>query len=114
MIRRLFFLVLAVTCLPPAARAAAPDGSKDEDRANFQYQSVTTPEGLTFRVPEDMPIEKRNGIVAPIPFDEYMYGKFKQMDQRLKTIDERLERIEELLTRQRKEDTARTQVLASS
>lgn len=64
---------------------------------NFKYNTVTTKEGLLFRVPEDMPVETRNGIQAPIPFDEYMYGKFKQMDEGLKSIDARLDRIEKIL-----------------
>ena len=68
------------------------------EAANFKYNTVTTKEGLTFRVPEDMPVETRAGIQAPIPFDEYMYGKFKQMDNRLKTIETKLDNIEKLLT----------------
>ena len=67
-----------------------------EDVKNFKYQSVQTDNGLNFRVPEDMPIEKRNGIQAPIPFDEYMYGKFKQLDTRLENIDKKLERLEKI------------------
>ena len=57
-------------------------GMKNEAE-NFQYNTVTTKSGLQFRVPEDMPAEIRNGMEAPIPFDEYAYGKFKQMDERL-------------------------------
>ena len=67
------------------------------EAANFKYHTVTTKEGLNFRVPEDMPVETRNGIQAPIPFDEYMYGKFKQMDERLKSIQTQLDRIEKSL-----------------
>lgn len=88
---------LAETAVETAveAKSDAPAPSVE----NFKYTTVTTPEGLTFRVPEDMPIEKRNGIVAPIPFDEYMYGKFRQMDARMSSIEARLGRIEELLLR---------------
>jgi len=76
--------------------ASAADPAEED--LNFKYQTVTTKEGLTFRVPEDMPVETRNGIVAPIPFDEYMFGKFGQLDRRLKAIDAKLERIEKLLS----------------
>lgn len=68
-----------------------------KEATDFKYNTVTTKEGLNFRVPEDMPVETRNGIQAPIPFDEYMYGKFKQIDSRLKSIDSKLDHIEELL-----------------
>ena len=69
------------------AENATEDEKKSKDLPNFKYNTVKTPEGLAFRVPEDMPIEKRGGILAPIPFDEYMYGKFKQLDERLNAID---------------------------
>jgi hypothetical protein len=88
----LFLIALACVSAAPAFCAGAA-----EDEANFKYQTVTTKEGLTFRVPEDMPIESRGGIQAPIPFDEYMYGKFKQMDGRLARIEAQLQKIEELL-----------------
>ena len=64
---------------------------------NFKYTSVTTKEGLVFRVPEDMPIETRAGIQAPVPFDEYMYGKFKQIDEKLARIEKKLDTIETTL-----------------
>jgi len=89
----LFLSALIFTFAPPALRAA--DTSKDD--TNFRYQTVTTKDGLTFRVPEDMPIEKRGGIQAPIPFDEYMYGKFKQMDVRLQRMEAQLNKIQELI-----------------
>ena len=48
-------------------------------------------------------METRNGIQAPIPFDEYMYGKFKQMDERLKSIETKLDNIEKLITSSKEE-----------
>jgi len=40
-------------------------------------QNTKTRNGLNFQVPEDWPIEKRGGIVAPIPTEEYISIKFK-------------------------------------
>ena len=74
-----------------------------KEAGNFKYNTVTPKEGLLFRVPEDMPVETRNGIQAPIPFDEYMYGKFKQMDERLKSIETKLDNIEKLITSPKEE-----------
>ncbi|OGW91401.1 MAG: hypothetical protein A3D28_00350 [Omnitrophica bacterium RIFCSPHIGHO2_02_FULL_63_14] len=76
-----------------AAFLIVPAGLAGEDE-NFPYRTVTTAQGLTFRVPEDMPVETRGGIQAPIPFDEYMYGKFKQMEIRLNKIDSKLDLIQ--------------------
>lgn len=72
--------------------------------ANFKYHTVTTKEGLTFRVPEDLPVVTRDGIQAPLPFDEYMYGKFKQIDERLKSIDSKLDRLEDALESRKPSD----------
>jgi hypothetical protein len=72
--------------------------AEDKEDDNFKYHTVTTKEGLNFRVPEDMPIETRNGLQVPMPFDEYMYGKFKQMDSRLKSIETKLTTIQNILT----------------
>jgi hypothetical protein len=76
---------------------AADTANSESNDKNFDYQTVTTKEGLNFRVPEDMPIQKKDGIVAPVPFDEYMYGKFKKMDARLERIEQQLASIEKTL-----------------
>lgn len=96
-------LLALLACVP--AGAAQDNDARGKDESNFKYNTVTTPEGLVFRVPEDMPIEKRGGILAPIPFDEYTYGKFKQLDTRLAAIDARLERIEALIASLKADDT---------
>ena len=70
---------------------------------NFKYKTIQTKEGLFFRVPEDMPIETRAGIQAPIPFDEYMYSKFKEINDRLRNVESKLGKIEEILTAPQKE-----------
>ena len=83
--------------------------TKEEDNKirqgtdNYRYKTVTTKEGLNFRIPEDMPIETRNGIQAPISFEEYLYGRFKQMDSRLKSIEMKLDNIEKLLASSKEE-----------
>ena len=74
------------------------------------YQSCyskSAKSGLQYRVPEDMPIESRGGIEAPIPFDEYMYSKFKKIDQRLNRIEESLARVEKTLVGLKSEEKSR-------
>ena len=85
---------------------ALTDDEKKEiinEANNFQYSTVTTKSGLRFRVPEDLPIETRNGIEAPLPFDEYMYSKFKKMDERMTHIEKTLDRIAETISPKPKE-----------
>jgi hypothetical protein len=91
-------LALFAACATAAAAEDSASPASGDGTENFTYHTVTTKEGLTFRVPEDMPIENRGGILAPIPFDEYMYGKFKQMAQRLDRMQAQLDRIEKLLS----------------
>lgn len=89
-----FFIVLTLAlgrCF--SVWAAERERRAESEPITFTYRNVTTKQGLTFRVPEDMPIEYRDGMVAPIPFDEYMYGKFKQMDFRMQRIESKLERV---------------------
>ena len=75
--------------------AFAEDKKEDKDVTNdFQFNVITTKTGLQFRVPDDMPIETRNGVEAPLPFDEYVYGKFKKLDDRLSRIEKSLQNIE--------------------
>jgi len=63
----------------------AEDGSAAE-RATVRK----TKEQLHFELPADWPVEKRGGIVAPIPVEEYLAVKFKALELRLQTIEQRL------------------------
>ena len=99
------FLMLGMAVCPTSW--ALTESEEKEIRAeadNFQYSTKTTKEGLQYRVPEDMPIETRNGIQAPIPFDEYMYSKFKKIDTRLDAMDKKLDNIQKILLGLKKED----------
>jgi len=49
-------------------------------------QNTKKKNGLNFQVPEDWPIEKRGGIVAPIPTEEYMSIKFKATEEEFQII----------------------------
>ena len=81
----------------------APSTPVDPSDTNFKYTTVTTKEGLSFRVPEDMPIEKRGGLLGPIPFDEYTYSKLKQIDTKIQGLNEKLDRIEKKMDEAKEE-----------
>ena len=49
-----------------------------------------TSDQLHFKLPADWPIEKRAGMVQPIPVEEYLAMKFKAIENRLQAIEQRL------------------------
>ena len=86
----------------PRAWSADEDGST-ESTVRKRHQ-----EGLNFYVPPDWPVERRAGIVAPIPIEEYLANKFGALNERLDTVDrhisaleDRLKATEEVLRKQR-------------
>ncbi|MBI4342530.1 MAG: hypothetical protein HY599_04095 [Candidatus Omnitrophica bacterium] len=47
-------------------------------------------EKLNFQLPLDWPIERRGGMVGPVPVEEYLAMKFKALDARLQSIEQQL------------------------
>lgn len=77
----------------------------------FEYKTVQTKEGLNFRVPADMPIETKDGIQAPIPLDQYVYGKFKKAETRLNDLEKRVAELEQ---RQAEASTKKSSLVSPS
>ena len=90
--------LLTIFFLASPAFAQADDNPSPEEKTNFEYKEVQSQSGLKYRVPEDLPIVVRNGIESPMPFDEYMYMKFKKIDDKLDRIEQTLERLEKAVT----------------
>lgn len=63
----------------------AADGEKDNP-----VTTVRTAEGLHFQLPPDWPIEKRGGIVGPIPIEEYLARKFSAVENRLRLLEQQV------------------------
>ena len=89
------FFVIAVLGLSLAGISQAmteeENAKLQEDMKDYKFKPVTTKEGLHFSIPEDMPIEKRNGITAPIPFEEYLYFKFKKIEEKMTALDKKID-----------------------
>jgi len=63
-------------------------------------QNTKSKSGLNFNVPEDWPIEKRGGILGPIPTEEYMVIKFTEVEEEFQVIKaDSTTKIEELQLR---------------
>ncbi|MBI4355999.1 MAG: hypothetical protein HY597_06105 [Candidatus Omnitrophica bacterium] len=70
--------------------ALAADAQRKE-----QGSAARTAKGLHFDFPPDWPIEERNGIVAPIPLQEYLDRKLSGLDPgKLKGLETKLNAIE--------------------
>lgn len=55
---------------------------------------VKTEEGLHFKLPPDWPVEKRKGVVAPVPVEEYLSRKFAGMESRLRALEQETASLE--------------------
>lgn len=73
-------IVIYILCLSLAA-----SGYAQEDLTITKRQK-----GLRFTVPEDWPIEERGGVVAPIPIEEYISIKFKDIYAQIDSIKQDL------------------------
>jgi len=93
----LAFLVLALFSGGGFVRAFA----EIEEEENLI--TVETKEGLRFEVPSDRPIVKRNGVVAPIPMDEYLHQKMKTLLKRIDELDQKVEAVIDRVDRIEKE-----------
>ena len=54
----------------------------------------TTKEGLHFNVPPDWPVEKRNGVVGPIPIEEYLARKFTSLEAQIQLLEQHLNGVD--------------------
>ena len=84
--------------------ASTVAGAADKDAATARK----TESGLHFQLPADWPIEKRGGIVGPIPVEEYVARKMTAMEGRLQGLEQQVGKmdiqvrvLEEGLKRQR-------------
>ena len=94
------FLVVAGVFLTASTAVWADDTEREktaEEMQKYRFKTVTTPEGLNFNIPEDMPIETRNGIKAPIPYDEYQYFKYKKLEEKLSDTNAKIDKMVETL-----------------
>ena len=71
--------------------AAAPQGVAAQEVTEEERVTIRkTMQQLHFQLPPDWPIEKRGGIVAPIPIEEYLARKFKALESKLQALEQRL------------------------
>ena len=85
--KRIIFTVIFFLCFMLAANSYAQE----------EPTITKTQKGLRFNVPEDWPIEERGGVVAPIPVEEYISIKFKDIYSQIDSIKQDLsQKFEEI------------------
>ena len=114
--QRLFagFAAVAVTFAAGAPAQAAEQATDDTIG-----METKTSKGLKFKLPADWPVEERNGVVAPIPPEEYYARKFSAIESRLKSVEQqtgslelRLRVLEEKVKQQNQSGGLRSQEAA--
>ena len=80
---RIVGLALLLTLGAAVARA--------DDSTEVKPATVRKVQGnLGFQLPPDWPIERRGGIVGPIPVEEYLAMKFNALEAHLQAIEQTL------------------------
>lgn len=67
---------------------AAPAAGAADDASDKDVTVTKTAEKLNFKVPPDWPIEKRGGVMAPIPIEEYLARKFSGLSAQLQALED--------------------------
>lgn len=67
-----------------------PSAGAEEAGAREPVTVKKTEEGLHFQLPPDWPVEKRGGVMAPIPIEEYLARKFKALETQLQIVEQRV------------------------
>lgn len=79
-----FLFFLAVGLLPAYAQT--------EEEGEFVVKSK---DGLHFKVPADMPIVERGGVILPLPTDEYLIQKINALTERMDDLRNRTEALDQ-------------------
>ena len=80
----------------------APGASAEEAELTDETLAIRREAGHQLLLPNDWPVVRQDGVLAPVPLEEYLSMKFGQVrgvtdrsDRRLNALDRRLARVEE-------------------
>ena len=88
-------------------------GARAADKRDAEGTVIKTEDGIRFKLPADWPIEKRNGILGPVPVEEYLSKKFSAIENRLQQAEQQLNSLD-LRLRVMEEEIKKQQRLKSS
>ena len=81
------FFLISFAILVISSTVEATDEKKD-------VTILKTKDGLNFKVPPDWPVEERDGIVGPIPIEEYLAQKFSSLEKRIRGVEQQATSLE--------------------
>ncbi len=87
----IFFAMVSLSLCP--AETTQENATASPDTKDSGGLVTKTVDGLHFAVPPDMPIEKKNSIVAPMQLSEYVSIKFDNLQDRVAKIEETIDKI---------------------
>ena len=96
-------LVLAACAASASAEELTADEKMAEETKKYHFDTVTTKEGLKFNIPSDMPIQNKDGLVQPMEFNEYLYIKFKMIEDRVISLEKKLDETDKKMDARFKE-----------
>ncbi len=91
--------VLGATSLARADYNEAEAKRMEDDIKKLGFKTMTTKEGLHFNIPADMPVITRDGLTQPVNFDEYLYVKYRQLQDEMKLMGTKLDGLSDKLDR---------------
>ncbi|MFH1478832.1 MAG: hypothetical protein ABIG92_03545 [Candidatus Omnitrophota bacterium] len=84
----LLFIIIAIFAVPLSSFSENMNDADD----GFEYETVIkNVNGIKFEVVEDRPIEKRDGIIAPMPLDKYVAMKCAMIRKDMKEMNTAVE-----------------------
>ena len=81
----------AVLAVLAAGAMAGEARAEDKKKGGVDLK---TEDGLHFQLPPDWPVEKRGGLVAPIPIEEYITKKFTALESRLQNLEQQVSALD--------------------
>ena len=81
-----------------AGLAAAPMRARAEDKADAPKDGdlvVTTAGNIRYISLKDWPARRKNGVISPVPMEEYLSMKFGQLREQLAAVNQRFQALEQ-------------------
>jgi len=87
MMRAIVIAVFAGACGGFLVAASCGAEGASDDARTYGKTVIKVVDGQRFQLPEDMPLQSKNNIIAPMPIEQYIAMKFERLEERLQRIE---------------------------